>query len=148
MMQADTAAHASPLILETGKILVPMLVTWIVATATARTRAEKTVDHQAFARIVHEEIQKLKEELDERMKGLRAELDANAKLKELRFSKLEHDVWGFDGRHGLRADLEAIRLRFDADHEVLMNMSMQVRSIYRHVLKEDPPRGLGADGLA
>jgi len=25
---------------------------------------------------------------------------------------------------------------------------MQVRSIYRHVLKEDPPRGLGADGLA
>jgi len=148
MMQADTAAHASPLILETGKILVPMLVTWIVATATARTRAEKTVDHQAFARIVHEEIQKLKEELDERMRGLRAELDANSKLKELRFSKLEHDVWGFDGRHGLRADLEAIRLRFDADHEVLMNMSMQVRSIYRHVLKEDPPRGLGADGLA
>jgi len=147
-MQADTAAHASPLILETGKILVPMLVTWIIATATARNRAEKTVDHQAFARIVHEEIQKLKEELDERMKGLRAELDANAKLKELRFSKLEHDVWGFDGRHGLRADLEAIRLRFDADHEVLMNMSMQVRSIYRHVLKEDPPRGLGADGLA
>ena len=79
MMQADTAAHASPLILETGKILVPMLVTWIIATATARNRAEKTVDHQAFARIVHEEIQKLKEELDERMKGLRAELDANAK---------------------------------------------------------------------
>lgn len=126
-MQTPTPS-ANPVLWDLAKIVIPSLLAWLAATWRAKKVAEKRVESFDVEKAVSDATKRVEADIT---KALGALGD--------RMTKVEFVLWGVDGTGGLRADSARMAKRLEEDHELLLNVSLMVRDLYRRLLNAEPP---------